>query len=81
MEGTAENQRKTTQIYAAIAREYLKYKRVYRYRMKKISDMDDEQAIRACHDWYEENRLEREYRAFEAEKLGISSKFGLYKTR
>jgi len=41
-------------------------KKVYRYRLKKISDMDDAEVIRACHWWYTENHLEEEYRSFEA---------------
>ena len=70
MEGSAENQREIARKYAAIAREYLKQKRVYRYRMRKIAEMDDQAVMRACHDWYEENHLAQEYRAFEAERLG-----------
>ena len=60
-----------TAKYAAIAREYLKTKRVYRYHLKKVSDMDDREIISVCHRWYEEHRLAQEYRDFEAEKLGI----------
>ena len=61
-----------TEKYAAIAREYLKMKKVYRYRMKKISEIEDQHIIRVCHDWYTENHLEQEYREFEAKQLGIS---------
>ena len=71
MDGSAANQRRITEQYAAIAREYLAEKKVYRYRMKKISEIDDAHIIRVCHDWYEAHHLEQEYRAFEAERLGI----------
>ena len=71
MDGSAANQRRITEQYAAIAREYLAEKKVYRYRMKKISEIDDTQIVRVCHDWYEEHHLEQEYRAFEAKRLGI----------
>ncbi len=66
--------RKTDEItakYAAIAREYLKMKRVYRFHLKPVAEMDDQEIIRVCHWWYEDNHLAREYRAFEAERLGI----------
>lgn len=56
-------------LYGDIARAYFKSKKVYRYRMKKISDMDDQQVIRACHFWYEENNLVEDYQAFQARLL------------
>ena len=54
-----------SKIYAGIARAYFKSKNVYRYRMKKISDMDDDEVIEKCHDWYEENDLTDDYKIFE----------------
>ena len=54
---------------AQIARAYLKRKKVYRYRMKKIEDMTDDEVIQKCHWWYEENGLAEEYRRFELEQL------------
>ena len=60
-----------TARYVAIAREFLKMKKVYRYRMKKVSEIDDRHIIRVCHDWYADNHLEQEYREFEANRLGI----------
>ncbi len=56
-------------LYGDIARAYLKSKKVYRYHMKKISDMDDGQVIRACHFWYEHNDLVEDYQAFQARFL------------
>ena len=47
--------------YATIAREYFKYKKVYRYRMKKISDMTDAEVIEKCHFWQEENNMVEDY--------------------
>ena len=60
-----DSQEDVRKLYADIARAYLKAKKVYRYRMKKISDMDDEEVIQKCHWWYEENNLAADYRAFE----------------
>lgn len=51
--------------YADIARAYFKMKKVNRYRMKAISDMDDDEVVQKCHWWYEENDLADDYRAFE----------------
>lgn len=51
--------------YAEVARAYLKLKKVYRYHLKKISDMSDGEVIQKCHFWYTENNLIDDYRAFE----------------
>ena len=47
--------------YAKIAREYNKIKKVYRYKMKKISDMTDEEVVQKCHFWQEENNMVDDY--------------------
>ncbi len=47
--------------YAQIAREYFKSKKVHRYKMKKISDMADEEVIQKCHFWQEENNMVDDY--------------------
>ena len=47
--------------YAKIAREYFKSKKVYRYKMKKISDMTDEEVVQKCHCWQEENNMVDDY--------------------
>ncbi|MCH5316222.1 MAG: PqqD family protein [Eubacterium sp.] len=52
-------------LYAEIARAYLKYNKVYHYRLKKISDMSDDEVIQKCHWWYEENNLGEDYRIFQ----------------
>ena len=57
--------------YAEIARAFLKEHRVFRYHLKKIADMDDQEVQHACHVWYTENHLEKEYRAFAYRMLGI----------
>ena len=67
----ADKTDETTGKYAAIAREYLNMKKVYRYHLKKVAEMDDREIISVCHRWYEERHLTREYRDFEAERLGI----------
>ncbi len=56
-------------LYADIARAYLRSKKVYRYRMKKIQDMDDEEVGQKCHWWCEENGLTDEYTAFKESDL------------
>ena len=47
--------------YAKIAREYFKSKKVYKYKMRKISDMNDEEVIQKCHFWQEENNMVDDY--------------------
>ncbi len=59
-------------LYADIARAYFKSKKIYKYRMKKIDDMDDEEVIQKCHWWYEENSLVEEYKNFEKNMLSNS---------
>lgn len=56
-------------LHAHIAREYLRTKKVFRYHLKKIADMTDDEVIRACHWWYTEQGLENEYRSFEAVRI------------
>ena len=57
--------------YAEIARAFLKEHRVFRYHLKKIADMDDQEVQSACHFWYTENHLEKEYWAFAYRMLGV----------
>ena len=60
-------------IWAHIAREYLRAKKVYRYHLKKIAEMTDDEVIRACHWWYTEQGLENEYRSFEAACIKVEN--------
>jgi len=55
---------KYTYMLAVISREFLHEKKVYKYRMKKISDMTDNEIISACHFYYEENNLVPEWNEF-----------------
>jgi len=64
-----KDRKETIRLYADIARAYLKMKKVYRYNLKKVSEMDDGEVNQKCHFWYTENGLETEYHAFEAEWL------------
>lgn len=50
--------------YAEIARAYFKSKKVYRYRMKKISNMSDNEVVDKCHAWQEENDMVEDYWSF-----------------
>lgn len=58
-------------IYASIAREFLAINRVYRYHMKKVDEMDDDNVMQVCHFWYTENNMEKEFREYENQRLGI----------
>lgn len=50
--------------YAEIARAYFKSKKIYQYRMKKISDMTDQEVVDKCHAWQEENDMVEDYWSF-----------------
>lgn len=54
--------------YANYSREFLKLHKVYRYRMKKIQDMDDNEVNEKCHWYCEENNLINEWNRFVNEK-------------
>ena len=49
---------------AECSRLFLQSKKVYRYRLKKISGMTDSEIIRACHFYVEENGLTDEWESF-----------------
>ena len=59
--------------YADAARAYFKHHRVFRYRMKKISDMTDDEVIQKCHWWQEEHHMVDDYWAFAEEYFSGSS--------
>lgn len=62
---TMKNNYFDIKIYADVARQFLKKYSVHRYRTKKISEMSDKEIVQACHSWYEENGLTKEYKSFE----------------
>lgn len=47
--------------YSTIARQYFEKKKIYKYRMKCISDMTDQEVIQKCHAWQEENNMIDDY--------------------
>ena len=51
-------------LLAEISRQFLKEHKVYKYRMKKVSEMLDDDVIMYCHWYCEENRLNDEWRVF-----------------
>lgn len=56
-----------TNIYPPLldsSKKFLKLKKIYRYHLKKISEMDENEIIRACHFYVEENHLGEEWEAF-----------------
>ena len=50
--------------FAKLSREFLAQHQVYRYRMKKVADMNDDELISCCHFFCEENHLTAEWKAF-----------------
>ena len=54
-EGLGGEQKMKELSLAQISRDFLSKHKVYRYRMVKVSDMDDQSVIRACH-WYCEEK-------------------------
>lgn len=53
---------------ANISREFLKMKRVYRWHLKRISELSDTSVIHVCHCYVEENRLKDEWKEFREER-------------
>ncbi len=53
---------------ANISRAFLKEHKVYRYRLKKIADMLDDEVIVKCHWFCEENNLVQDFKQFREEK-------------
>ena len=49
---------------AQISRDFLSKHKVYRYRMVKVSDMDDQSVVRTCHWYCEENNLTDEFKKY-----------------
>lgn len=56
--------------YAQVSRQFLKDHKVYRYRMKKVNDMTDNEVIDVCHKFYEENHLVSEWLEY-LERAGL----------
>jgi len=59
-----------------ISRSFLSLHKVFRYRMKKVSDMDNATVIHACHCYCEENDLKEEwkqYRKVEEERIYVEA--------
>ena len=48
-------------LLAQISRDFLAKYRVYRYKMIKVKEMDDQAVIRYCHQYCEENNLTSEF--------------------
>jgi len=55
---------KVKNVLAEISRDFLKSKNVTRYRMKKISDMDDDEVVQKCHWYCEDHHLMSEWWKF-----------------
>ena len=51
----------TVAAYAKAARAYFKHHRVFRYRLKTISEMSDSEVVQKCHSWQEENNMVQDY--------------------
>ena len=48
-------------LIANISRAFLQTHKVYRYQMKKVNDLSDDDVISVCHRFCEENCLTREF--------------------
>ncbi|MBR5288854.1 MAG: hypothetical protein IKU34_09760 [Clostridia bacterium] len=59
-----ECHKETIASYADAARAYFKYHRVFRYGLKKITDMTDSEVVQKCHFWQEENNMVQDYWSF-----------------
>ena len=55
---------KSENLLAIISRDFLQTKKVTKYRMKKIADMTDDEAISNCHFYCEENKFISEWNEF-----------------
>lgn len=55
---------KSEALLAEISRDFFKLNHVYRYRMKRITDMTDAELIHACHCYCEESNLINEFNTF-----------------
>lgn len=54
-------------ILAEISRAFLVREHVNRYRMKMVMEMDDDEVIRCCHAYCEENHLVSEFKRYREE--------------
>lgn len=59
---------KTRNLLAENSREFFEKHKINRYRMKKVSEMSDEDVITYCHWFCEENKLTDEWDTFRQEK-------------
>lgn len=55
-------------LLAEISREFFRKYKVTRYRMKKVSEMSDEDVIHFCHWYCEENKLTEEWREYRRQR-------------
>lgn len=54
----------TRKLLADISHRFLLLQNVYKYRMKKIEDMTDDEIISCCHCFCEENHLIKEWETY-----------------
>ncbi len=59
----------TKATYADAARAYFRYKRVFRYHLKRVDEMTDKEVVQKCHFWQEENNLVHDYWRFVQENF------------
>lgn len=58
----------TIKFLAEISREFFRIHKVYKFKMKKVSEMSDKDIITFCHHFVEDNRLNDEWYNFREEK-------------
>lgn len=59
----------TKNTYADAARAFFRSKHVFRYHLKKIDEMSDDEVVQKCHFWQEENNLVQDYWTFVKENF------------
>lgn len=64
-------------LLADISRHFFKDKKIYSYRMRKVADMTDDEVVRFCHWFCEDNRLTEEFNDFR-DKIESQYNYCLY---
>lgn len=64
-------------LLADISRQFFKDKKIYSYRMRKVEDMTDDEVVRFCHWFCEDNRLTEEFNDFR-DKIESQYNYCLY---
>lgn len=64
-------------LLADISRQFFKEKKIHSFRMKKVTDMTDDEVVKFCHWFCEDNRLTEEFNYFR-DKIESQYNYCLY---